>query len=105
MTAPANIQRWASITTRLSVSGACLWFVLVGVLYVTRWPALGGVLVGLTSLQVVFAIAAAAVLRRLRRWPDTPQRRLAVAFAFGLLPVIITAYMVVTGWVLLLSGS
>ena len=78
---------------------------LVGLLYFTHWPGLGGVLVGLTSLQVVFAIASAAVLRRLRRWPDTPQKGFAVAFAFGLLPVIIAACVSVTGWALLLLGS
>ena len=105
MTAPADIQRWATITSRLSVSGACLWFALGGLLFLTHWPALGGILVGLTSLQVVLSIASGAVLRRLRRWPDTPQRRFALAFLFGLLPVIIAACVVVTGWILLLSGS
>src|SRR6266446_4339077 len=105
MTAPSNIQRWAAITTTLLVSGACLWFVLGGLLYLTHWPALGGIFVVLTSLQAIFAIAAGAVLRRLRRWPDPPQRRFAVAFVFGLLPVIIAACFVVTSWVLLLSGS
>ena len=104
MTAPANIQKWAAITSTLSASGTCLWFVLGSVLYFVRWPALGGLLVGLTSLQVVFLIALGVILRQLRRWPDTPQRRFAVAFAFGLLPVIIAVCVVVTGWVLLLSG-
>jgi amino acid transporter len=105
MTAPSNIQRLAAITSTLSASGACLWFVLASVLYFTSWPPLGGILVGLTTLQVVFSIASGAVLRRLRRWPDTPQRMFALAFGFGVLPVVIVACVVVTGWVLLLSGS
>ena len=105
MNAPSDIRRWAVIASRVSVLGACFWFALGGLLYFAHWPTLGGILVGLTSLQVVLAIALAAILRRLRRWPDTPQKGFAVAFAFGLLPIIIAACVIVTGWVLSLSSS
>ena len=100
---PYSIQKWASVTANLAVAGACLWFVVAGAVYLTHWPLLGGVLVGLTCVQAILGIAGTAVYRRLRRRTHASLNKLAAAYAFGLMPVIIFACVVITGLLLHLA--
>ena len=103
-TAPYHLFRWASLISRTCVLGTCLWFCVGTLLWIIGSPILLATLAGLTSLQVVVAIAETAVLSHLRKWPGTPYRKHFIALGIGLLPIVIATLTIVTGWVLLLKG-
>ncbi len=87
--APAPLQKWAVMAANLALCGACVWLMFMGLFLATEKRWFFAALMIATAVQALLECSLFSVVRRLRRWPDTP--RLAFcrfALGLGLLPLL-----------------